>query len=122
MTRPSHPRTFAEALETLFDSLERLTLPARRALVVELGLEPGSVRREEFREPADYEARFQELLAAGFPWINVSCYGLYEGRLLVVVELPREATGAARTSVNYSGPMRVVLEHDWDVSHALTIV
>lgn len=80
------------------------------------------VRRADFRDPDAYEERFEELLAAGLPWINVSCCGLDGGRLVVVVETPRSAGGPpSRTSVNYSGPTKAALERGWDVSEVLAI-
>jgi len=56
--------------------------------------------------PKDYEERYQDLLQAGYSWINLSLYGLYEGTLVVGIELPSEARGVppGRTSINFSGP------------------
>jgi hypothetical protein len=54
----------------------------------------------------EYAARFAHLLEAGYGWINLSCYGLLDERLVVAVELPRDPAGVppGKTSVNYSGP------------------
>jgi hypothetical protein len=81
------------------------------------------VRRSDYREPKGYAERFGVLLEAGLPWINVSCCGVDQGNLIVVVELPREEARVhtSRTSINYSGPTRDVLEHNWDASVALAI-
>jgi len=68
------------------------------------------------RSPDQYEPRFNELLAMGFPWLNLSYYGLLDGKGLVVVELPgHSASLSPSTSVNFSGPMTSVAASGWDV-------
>lgn len=80
------------------------------------------VRRADFRHSDAYEDRFDELVAAGFPWINVGCCGLDGDRLVVVVETPRTAVRSpSRTSVNYSGPTTAALKRGWDVNEVLAI-
>src|SRR6185436_18519123 len=103
---------FREALDGLFLFLERAgeIPPTQTVSVVEIspttrvdGRGRVHVRRDEFRDPSNYESRFQELLSSGLPWLNVGCYGVYEQRLVVVVEVPAVASRqATRTSVNYS--------------------
>jgi len=66
------------------------------------------VDRGSLRAASDYEGRFAELEAAGYDWINLSLYGSLQGKPLVVVELPSRAVGAARPSINFSGPTRAV--------------
>jgi hypothetical protein len=81
----------------------------------------GGLALADARVVSEYRARFDELLNAGYPWLNVSCYGVFEGHLVVVVEAPLEAPNAPskNTSVNYSGPAQVVLDHGWDATYAL---
>lgn len=57
---------------------------------------------------ADFSPSFDRLLVAGFSWINFSAYGIFQGKLILGVELPHEqgAVPAGLTSVNYSGPPR----------------
>lgn len=119
------------SLDGLFAFLtnQGLVPPTRQVWLVEIPSDVGvdergrlRVRRADFRDPDAYEDRFDELVAAGFPWINVSCCGLDGDRLVVVVETPRTAgRPPARTSVNYSGPARAALERGWDVREALAI-
>jgi hypothetical protein len=75
------------------------------------------------REPEQYEARFDELMKVGFPWMNVTCLGVIDGMLLVGVELPRVAPPepAKRTSINLSGPMAKVLNSGWSAEEVLSI-
>ncbi len=78
------------------------------------GSGPLVVRASELLDPADYAQRFEELLDAGFAWLNLSCYGVVDGSLLVAVELPAAPSGAVGgPSVNLSGPAQSVLERDW---------
>jgi len=97
------------------------------------------VRNDELRRPSEYENRFDELLQTGYRWLNLSCYGVHEGFLIVAVEVPSATVahmtpsgwspeGKARTlhpgcttSVNLSGPARIVLDHQWRVDSVLTI-
>jgi len=71
-----------------------------------VNLEDGTyhVRRDDLLTPSDYEVRFEELLRAGYPWLNMSCYGFYEGSLLVAIEVPspRPLRPGHSTSVNLS--------------------
>ena len=66
----------------------------------------------------DYEQHFQELLQAGYSWINLSLYGLYGTTLIVGVELPAEASNGppGKTSINFSGPPMRNEEVDWHPS------
>lgn len=72
-----------------------------------INLEDGTyhVRRDDLLTLSDYEVRFEELLGAGYPWLNISCYGLHEGSLLVAIEVPspRPLQPVRATSVNLSG-------------------
>jgi hypothetical protein len=63
------------------------------------------IPRQALRRHGVYSSRFDELLRAGYSWINLCAAGLAEGALIVVVELPRAASGAPidQVSVNLSG-------------------
>jgi hypothetical protein len=96
-----------------------------------------SIRREDLHKPSDYKSRFDELLQAGYPWLNMSCYGLYDGLLIVTIEIPSQSVPRMTpsgwsdeqrvlypgrdTSVNISGPARMVLDRGWNVDALLTI-
>jgi hypothetical protein len=79
--------------------------------------------RDDFFEPDDYESRFGELLGSGVAWINLSCLGLLNGRLVVSVEYQRSPSGPVvrAPSINYSGPPKLVLQHGWDAAHVLSV-
>jgi hypothetical protein len=115
-------------LDSLFRWLENTGLqpPSRDVRVIEIIPSRGKsqVRRDEIRKPSDYEARFEELLRAGYPWLNMSCYGVHDGSLIVAIEVPnsKALNSECSTAVNLSGPARIVLEHEWRVDSVLTIV
>jgi hypothetical protein len=123
--------TFGDALTALFVFLEQAGQipPTRNVWVLEVDSATRvddhgrlQVRQADFRVPADYETRFQELLSAGLPWINVGCYGVTGNKLVVVVEVPGNTSGQAKqASINYSGPTKVVSDHGWDATEVLAI-
>jgi len=86
----------------------RLVEIGRGTRYVRAGDEPYAYHVDEtaLATPDGYAARFDELLGAGYSWINISCYGLLGETAIVAVELPQRATGVprGRTSVNLSGP------------------
>jgi len=95
--------------------------PTRRLRIVEVPRpasldQLGRIRllRDEIREPADYETRFDELLKAGLPWLNMTCFGVEDGSLIVGIELPAPASKKSlRTSVNFSGADAKLLGNGW---------
>ena len=119
-----------KAVDGLFEFLERqgLAPPAREVMVVEVQssaiAKDGKlrVRRSGLLTLTDYNRRFEELMEAGLPWINVSCYGVLGAKLVVGIEAAeRSVLPAARTSVNYSGPPEKVVARGWDVEELLAI-
>lgn len=107
-----------------------LSVPSRNIRIVDLSdaqvnedTRKIRISRNEIRTPAEYELRFDELLAAGYPWLNLSCYGLFEDCLLLCVEVPcpRELDPGRPTSVNLSGPARAVLDQNWNVDAVLIV-
>ena len=119
------------SLNSLWNFLEGqgLVLPTRHAVLVEVPSgarvdERGRLRvsRSSFVDPGAYEARFDELLSSGLPWINVGCCGLDGSRLVVVIEMPQpRGSSSLRTSVNYSGPTSATVKRGWDVDEMLAI-
>ena len=117
-------------IEQLFGWLKGIGIqpPSKDVLIVEVNDVNQSdgtvhVRQTDFRRPSDYAIRFDELLQAGYPWLNLSCYGIQDGRLIVAVEVPspRPLCPGCATSVNLSGPSRIVLDSDWRTDSVLTI-
>jgi hypothetical protein len=71
----------------------------------------------------DFAAEFERLSLAGYSWLNLSVYGIFQGQLVIGVERPAVATGVAKglTSVNYSGPSRRGGgSPDWDLELILS--
>jgi len=115
-------------LDMLLHWLESIGLhpPSQDVRLVEVILGDGTyhVRRDELRKPLDYGARFEELLRAGYSWLNMSCYGVHNGLLIVAIEVPSPRVGLSpgcTTRVNLSGPARIVLDQHWHVDSVLTI-
>lgn len=80
------------------------------------------VRQDQFCAPEHYESRFKELIEQGLPWLNLSCFGIHNGFLIVGVETPNQCSRPSRrTSVNYSGPPVSVLDRGWDAYQILAI-
>jgi len=121
----------SNTLVALLDFLRErgLSPPVQTIRVVEIGpdtpIDPRGryrIQPADLREPHDYEERFDTLMKSGLPWINASCYGVHDDRLIVAFELPRRTSRVtARTSLNYSGPQNSVLDDGWSVEHVLAI-
>jgi hypothetical protein len=120
-----------DELGRLLDFLDRQgpRPPTRRLRIVEIphGMpidQRGRVRvqKSQLCEPVAYEARFNELLTGGLPWLNMSCYGVSDDTLIVAVELPTPPSKrAAKTSVNLSGPSAAVLADAWNAGQVLSL-
>src|SRR5258708_29995631 len=96
----------------------------------EVNLKDGKyhVRKDQLRLPSQYESRFDELLQMGYPWLNLSCFGVYDGFLIVAVEVPTlpdvtpfRSSLQQLTSVNISGPQSIVCDAAWALDSVLTI-
>jgi hypothetical protein len=108
--------------------------PASKVKIVEINQDAPTdpmgrfrVRRDAFRDPPEYEARFDQLMSANPAWVNISCYGADGDSLIVVVELPRPSytpasrTASSQTAINYSGPTNAVLRGGWKLGEVLAI-
>ena len=70
---------------------------------------------ENFRSAEDYEVRFEELMTMGFAWVNMNYCGVLRGQGLILVECPKSpARARGPTSINYSGPPKLVADAGWD--------
>jgi hypothetical protein len=84
------------------------------------------VQRDALHEVSGYEARFAELMRLGLPWINMSCYGTFDGFLIIAIEFREVAAPIDRptwfsTPVNLSGPPRLVLQNGGDAAEIVVI-
>jgi len=81
------------------------------------------VTEESLVSPEDYEEQFHALLQAGYSWINLSLYGVYEGNLVVGIELPSEPSKVppGKTSINFSGPAIRNGKIDWQLRLELSL-
>jgi hypothetical protein len=123
----------SDHLSRLFEFLARtgISPPTNEVRIIEI--EPKRIRddsgrlrvtRDELRRADDYASRFDELMRAGLAWINMTVYGVYDGWLIVGIEVPDprgRKTPATRMSVNYSGPPEAVKRHQWDAKKTLAI-
>ena len=118
-------------LDMLLQEIESLGLqpPSRDVRVIEISqirrVSPDGtyhVQQNELRKPVDYESRFDELLATGYSWLNMSCCGFHDGSPIVMIEVPGPRTlyPGCFTSVNTS--RRTPPDGaEWDVTWLLTI-
>jgi hypothetical protein len=73
------------------------------------------IRDEKLQTPSEYEPRFRQLMEMGFAWVNMNYCGVFRGSGLVLIEYPRDVARAkGATSVNFSGPNRLVADAGWD--------
>jgi hypothetical protein len=110
--QPPIPRTLLIAEAAIGDSCVwgRLRLP-----------------RSALKTPDEYSARFDELMTSDFAWLNMSYCGTLEGHGLVMIEYPRQpsvrrGTDPVPTSLNFSGPMKLVADAGWDVTAYVILV
>jgi hypothetical protein len=130
----SHPADLGEALSQLRSWLGRLVgCPGwTDERIVEIGRGTRYLRsdagpyewridRSALHGVVHYAPRFAELLATGYAWLNLSCYGVLEGVAIFAVEVPREPAGVAhgRTAVNFSGPPTQL--SNWDAAGWISI-
>lgn len=89
------------------------------------------IRKDEMLTPDQYEDRFNELLGVGYEWLDMSCYGVHDGFLIVAIELPgpvlpqggkRKLFPGCATAVNLSGPCNEVIRRNWDAGWQLEVV
>lgn len=66
------------------------------------------------------ENYFAELLSRGYRWVNMSCSGIYEDKLIVGIEYPEKTYPGITTSVNLSGPSKLVMNQGWKLNSLST--
>jgi hypothetical protein len=81
------------------------------------------VRRMALMPMGEYRERFEALFDQGYSWINLNAAGIFDGNLLVVIELPNYKSGIPRNkvSVNLSGPSLKDGIPQWDIGARLKI-
>jgi hypothetical protein len=64
------------------------------------------IERSAFRTASEFSPEFDRLLVSGYSSMGLSAFGVFDGALIIGVDVPRETEGVAagRTVVNYSGP------------------
>jgi hypothetical protein len=69
------------------------------------------------------ERTFSTLMQQGYPWLNLSCVGLLDRALIVLIEHPHldPQHRSPRTSVNVSGASEIVVSHGWDAAYAVSL-
>jgi hypothetical protein len=125
-------------MRNLDDAVQRLLAflhargrpPSRDVLLIEFDERPAldgtgrrRISRQQFKSPSEYADRFDEVLEMGYAWVNLSCHGVFEGRLVVGIELPAHpSANRRRTSVNYSGPSAAVIANGWSLSEVMVVL
>ena len=130
-----HNSALSTCLRQLFDFLEQWELPppTREVRIVEVSRPITIDERGRYvlsgdvlQKPSEYEARFDELMHSGWPWVNMSCFGVYNGFLIIGIVYPgyapKEEHRHRPPSVNYSGPQTRVIQHGWDADEMMVIV
>jgi hypothetical protein len=124
--------TLPEAIQRLTEMLPQLApgLPLYKGILVfevppELRYDVDGrlpMYRSAFVAPQQKEAMFERLLTYA-PWVNVSAYGIFEGRLLVGIEYKhtQRADLQKAPAINFSGPMVKVRDRGWDATAILAI-
>jgi hypothetical protein len=82
-----------------------------------------NVRRMALTPMDEYRERFESLLDQDYSWINLNAAGIFDGNLLVVVELPNYMSGTPRNKVPVvpSGPSLRDGIPQWDIGARLKI-
>lgn len=95
-------------------------------LIAELAPGPGlpAVHRSQLRTPEEYSSRFAALMDSNFIWLNMQYCGTFEGHGLVLIEYPRQSAlrPGRMTSVNFSGPPKLVADAGWDATAYVTVL
>jgi hypothetical protein len=134
---PPIGRGHVEAISLLFDFRSRAVRENRQRQVMVIDQVLGSIGREsrrrvrlrisigQLRTPSEYDPRFDELLKEGFSWLNMSCYGVYDGFVIVAIEVPNREEGTLHpgtvTSVKFSGPTSSTKSRGWSVEELLLV-
>lgn len=80
------------------------------------------IARKDIRTASEYAGRFDELMSASLPWLNVTCYGADGPKILIGIETPTMSLArSTRTLVNYSGPAASVILGNWTMDSVLVI-
>ena len=85
---------------------------------------PSIIPKSALIPSEEYAKRFEELLDKGYSWINMNAFGVWEEKLIVVIELPSYSSNISRDkiSVNFSGPAMLNGKPQWDLSKRVELV
>jgi len=81
------------------------------------------INRGNLYEPDFFITRFDEVVASGHSWVNLSFVGVLEGKLLISLEdVSSSIIEGCSTSVNLSGPLNLIRSrHGWNLDN-ITII
>ncbi len=88
------------------------------------GVHKGVAARMSLRTSEDFASRFGDLHARRLPWLNLRAVGLFEGRLIVLLESPADSTSnhEEQTQVTLAGPSDAVRQReDWALGNDLHV-
>lgn len=89
------------------------------------GVNGGVAARMSLRTPDAFASRFGDLYARHLPWLNLRAVGIYDERLLVLLESPADSTSNRdeQTQVTLAGPSDAVRgAPDWALGEDLRVV
>jgi len=88
------------------------------------GVNRGVAARMSLRTPEDFGSRFGDLYARNLPWLNLRAVGMYDERLLVLLESPADSTSnrEEETQVTLAGPSDAVRQNEaWALGEELRV-
>jgi hypothetical protein len=83
------------------------------------------LRSCNFKTLQDYEIAFEILVNQGYPWVNLSCAGVYDEKLILTISKPGDSTekGGRLTSVNLSGPIKLISDDPgWNLEKGYEVI
>jgi hypothetical protein len=85
---------------------------------------PDEISRPDIFTFEIFEDRFNEILAQGHSWVNLSFAGMLADSLLIIIETPNYENSVpfGSVSVNLSLPAKSIVENDWNISLFIKII
>ena len=86
--------------------------------------EPFRIEQDELKTPEEYSTRFEELRQMHLHWMNLSCWGVQDGCLLIGVELPGDMAKVKTTKptpVHFCGAPNKIPRDTLNSEHVLII-
>lgn len=80
------------------------------------------IRKDDLHSPEEFEERFEAIATSRISWVNVSCYGVKNGFMLIGIETPRGVSSSTKpASINFAGPSTAVTNNGWSSDSVVAI-